>query len=179
MIEWREIPGFTSYKASTEGLIKTYNWKNKGVERIMKPAFDACGYLRTVLKRDSDGKKCTVKVHRIIAMTFIPNTEDKPIVNHINAVRDDNRVSNLEWCDKSYNCRHSFKLGISSNKGELNPCSKLTNKEVIRIRSEYTRGIKGGKVKGAITKPMLAEKYKVSAGTIKDIVSGKTWTHLL
>ena len=49
--------------------------------------------------------------HRIMAMAFIPNPENKPHINHINAIRDDNRLCNLEWCTPTENIKHSFKLG--------------------------------------------------------------------
>lgn len=86
-VEWHQIPNFRNYEASKDGLIRTHNWKNTGKTRIMKPAYDNCGYLRTVLI-DDDGRYCTVKVHRIIASTFIDNAENKETVNHKNGIKD-------------------------------------------------------------------------------------------
>jgi len=178
MKTWKKIPDYRLYEASTDGELKTFNWKNTGLERIIKPALDNCGYLRTMLKDDS-GNTRTIKVHRIIAKTFIPNPNNKPQVNHINGVKYDNRVDNLEWCTASENLKHSYKIGLSSVKGELNPATKLTDKEVLEIRSKYTYGRLGGRVKGATTKPMLAKEYGVKVHVIKQIVRGKTWKHLL
>lgn len=171
---WKRIPGFSLYEASDLGEIRTHNWKNKGITRVMKPALDAGGYLRTVLKSD-DGKYVTIKVHRIIAQTFIENPENKPVVNHINGIPNDNRVSNLEWCTLSENSRHSFQIGISSNKGEHNPAATLTDDQVREILSNYQFGKKG---RSGITKQQLADKYNTSFTVIKQIVQRKTWKHL-
>lgn len=178
MKQWRKIPNYSNYEASTDGEIKTFNWKNSGIERVMKPAFDNSGYLRTMLKNDN-GKYDTIKVHRIIAQTFIPNPENKQQINHKNGVKHDNRVENLEWATHSENIKHSYATGLKSVQGELNPAAILNEKQVLEIRSKYTYGRKGGRTKTAVTKRMLAEEYRVGVHVIKNIVTNKTWKHLL
>lgn len=172
---WKVIEGFSTYEISNYGEIKTYNWKNKGIEKIMTPALDGSGYFRTMLKRDSDGKFCTIKVHRLVCQAFIPNPENKPFVNHINGIRNDNRLFNLEWCTPSENLKHSFRIGLSSNKGVKNPACKLEEWQVKEILSNYEYGRKN---KTGTTKKQIAEKYNISVGTVRDIVSRKTWKHL-
>lgn len=173
---WKRIPGYSLYEISNMGRLKTFNWKGCGRTVIMKPALDGNGYLRTMLKRDSDGKVCTIKVHRLVAITFIPNPENKPQVNHINAIRSDNRAENLNWMTHAENIKYSFTIGISCNKGENGPTSKLTYEEAKKIREKFTYGIKGGKkLSGQITRKMLAEEYGLSETGIKRILANKTY----
>ncbi len=172
---WKKIPNFSLYEASNMGNIKTFNWKNTGAERIMKPALDGSGYLRTMLKGD-DGKFKTIKVHRIIAETFIPNDDRKPQVNHKNCIKTDNRVVNLEWVTISENVKHAYKNNRLSQAGEKNSCATLTDAQVIEIRANYEYGKKAKKGK---TKKEIAEEYGTTFSVIKRIVQGKTWKHLL
>lgn len=172
---WKRIPDYSLYEASTDGEIKTFNWKNQGQERIMKPAMDACGYMRTMLKNDN-GKTHTIKVHRIIAQTFIQNPENKCSVNHKNSIRNDNRLINLEWATKSENQLHSYKNNRHNAKGQFNSCASLLDEQVIEIRKNYQYGKTG---KTGITKQQIAEKYNTSFHVIKRIILNKTWKHIL
>jgi hypothetical protein len=178
METWKRIPGYSLYEASDLGRLKTFNWKNKGIEAIMKPALDGHGYLRTMLKRDGTGKFDTIKVHRIIGITFIPNPENKPQINHKNGIRSDDRAINLEWMTQSENIKDSFTQGRSSNKGEGNPAATLTNEQVIEIRKNYVYGRKNLR-KGELSKKDIAEKYGTTFSIIKHITQGRTWKHLL
>jgi hypothetical protein len=73
--------------------------------------------------------KCykSVKIHRLVAETFIPNPENKPQINHIDGNKQNNRIDNLEWCTNSENQIHACKLGLKASvKGNKNPnCKKI------------------------------------------------------
>lgn len=173
---WKKIPEFTLYEISNYGEIKTFNHRNKGKEAIMKPALDAGGYLRTMLIGD-DKKYHTVKVHRLVAKAFLENPENKPQVNHINGIKSDNRVSNLEWSTPSENVKHSYNfLNRERLHGEKNHEASLTDAQVIEIRKNYVRGKTSNNRE---TKAEIAKKYNTSFAVIKRIVSNKTWKHLL
>jgi len=174
---WKKIPGFSKYEASTMGRLKTYNWKNTGREKIMKPALDNGGYLRTMLLSDQ-GKYKTVKVHRIIISTFIENIHNKETINHKNGIKTDNRILNLEWNTRSENIIHSFKNKLSSNVGEQNPNATLTDKQVKDIRKNYKYGRKS-KYEGGKTKKQIADEYGTTFNVIKNLIQGRTWKHLL
>ena len=88
-MEWRAINGFP-YAVSNLGDVK-----NVRTGRILKPKKRADGYLNITICRN--GKRKTSGIHRLVAQAFIPNPGNKPTVNHINEVKHDNRVENLEW----------------------------------------------------------------------------------
>lgn len=175
MERWVKVKGYSLYEISDMGRLKTYNWKNQGIERIMRPALDGSGYLRTMLKSDS-GRVHTVKIHRLVLISFIGDPLPGQECNHKNGIRTDNRLINLEWISHAENIKHSFIIGRSNNQGENNPAATITENEVREIRLNYQYGKKR---KCGITKQQIADQYGVSFHVIKRIVSGKTWKHLL
>jgi len=100
---WRNIPGFSKYQASNKGFIR--NTKTKYVRKNSKTPG---GYSSVILKGD-DGKKRTLLIHRLVAISFISNPEKKPTVNHKNHKRSDNRLENLEWMTQREQNLHSRK----------------------------------------------------------------------
>lgn len=82
--------------------------------KVLKPAIDKKGYKRVAIM--VDGKLITLKVHRIVAKAFIDNINDKPQVNHIDGIKTNNHVSNLEWMNNSENIQHAFDNGLMKAK---------------------------------------------------------------
>jgi len=95
----REIPGFERYKASTEGKIISY--ANPSKPKLLQPGLDGGGY--PVVSLMKDGKRISRKVARLVALTWIPNPENKPCVDHISTIKTDSRACNLRWCTASEN----------------------------------------------------------------------------
>ena len=93
----KDIRGYEGlYYATADGNIFSYGGKSNHKNDIMlKPSFDKDGYRRVTLQ--SNKVKKYYRVNRLIAETFIPNTHNLPFVNHINEIRHDDRVENLEW----------------------------------------------------------------------------------
>lgn len=76
----------------------------------IKPRKTKTGYCRVLMRKTSTGKRVDVYIHRLVAMYFIPNQENKRYVNYINCIRSDNRVSNLEWCTVRENTNYTMKM---------------------------------------------------------------------
>lgn len=136
---------------------------------------DEFGYLTfqvgTTLGHRDIHKYHYLRVHRLVAMAFIPNPDNLPEVNHKDGNKLNNCVTNLEWCDGLYNMRHAWATGLTYGlKGQDNGHSKLTNEQVKEIKEKYTG------VRGQIAN--LAREYNVSWSLIKLIVTGKNWTHI-
>jgi len=102
-----ELKKYPKYFISKDGMV--YSEKSK---IFLQFSYNKHGYRRVGLY--SNGRTRTINVHRLVAETFIPNPENKPCVNHINGVRDDNRIENLEWCTYSENTLHAFRLGLKT-----------------------------------------------------------------
>jgi hypothetical protein len=96
------IIGARTYFVSKEGIVIN----SRG--NILTPSKDR-GYLWVSVLGDN-GLRLTKRVHRIVAEVFIPNPENKPLVNHINGVKDDNNVTNLEWATISENSFHTVHI---------------------------------------------------------------------
>jgi hypothetical protein len=84
-----------------------FNNKNKKFKKWTK---DSNGYMRCTVWNNN--KSITISQHRILAEIFIPNILNKLQVNHINGVKHDNRLENLEWVTQSENTLHSFAMGL-------------------------------------------------------------------
>lgn len=98
------------YFITKEGQVISHHRKKE-----IKPEVNHKGYLRVKIN------KKWFRVHRLVAEAFIPNSENKPCVNHINGIRDDNRVENLEWADYSENNIHAYRKLDRKVSGNCNP----------------------------------------------------------
>jgi hypothetical protein len=124
------------------------------------------GYLMVNIWHNS--KNRLVAVHRLVAEAFLPNPKGLKTVNHINGIRTDNSVKNLEWASYSENLLHATRTGLAPT-GSNKVNAKLNDDKV----KEIIGLIKSGE---AISK--VAEKFRVSTGTISEICKGNTWKHI-
>lgn len=108
-VNWGEF-----YEVSTEGQVR-----NRKTKQIRKLNCSNSGYLYlTLTKKLENGKKVTkwVHVHRLVALTFIPNPTGLPCINHKDERRFNNSIENLEWCDTKYNNSYGTRLDRISNR---------------------------------------------------------------
>jgi HNH endonuclease len=143
-----------------------YLWKVPG--KPITPWVGNNGYLHISVK---DGeKRPKYLVHRLIAFAFVEGYQSGYSVNHINCNKLDNRADNLEWVTLADNTRMQWRDGLVDLRGEKQPGSKLTAKQVIYIRRLLAQGI---------ASHTLAIIAGVSPTTITMIRDGKRWKHLI
>jgi hypothetical protein len=112
---WKDIKGYEGlYQVSNLGRVKTLKKKYSEGEKHRKIRLDRNGYLTVSLSKN--GKQNTMKVHRLVAIAFIVNSENKPFVNHLDGVKNNNIVDNLEWVTASENVKHAFRIGLKNSK---------------------------------------------------------------
>lgn len=110
------------------------------------------------------------KLHRLLAETFIPNSENKEQVNHIDGNKINNDINNLEWATRQENSFHAYKLGLNHS-GENNCKSKLTADKVLAIRRLFRINPKSNRKK-------IASKLNISIHTISDILCNRSWNYI-
>jgi hypothetical protein len=166
---WQDLPGSEgTYQISNLGRVKTLdrvikcgrNIKKHIPEKVMAVR-DHAGYKTVTLRINGKTKVCSI--HRLVAKTFIANSNNYKCVNHIDGNKENNAVDNLEWCDYSHNIKHAYNNGLRVAKNS----PKLTNSQVSDIRklcntSDYT-----------LTR--IAEIFGVSKSTISKIKNYKSW----
>ena len=119
---WKDIPGYEGlFQASTLGRIRSLpklvreKCRYLTKSRFINGTPDEKGYLKTRLWNPIMKTFSSKRFHRLVALTFIANPLNLPQVNHLNGIKDDNRVINLEWIDNLSNMRHAFRTGIRKN----------------------------------------------------------------
>ena len=159
---WRPIEGYGAYHVSNFGRVKSL----KGNVKILKPQFNTNNYLYVNLCKD--GKRNLFLIHRLVALAFIPNPNNKPEVNHQNGHPMNNYVGNLEWVTSSENKQHAFNTGLQKS-GAEHHFAKLTNEQVVYIRENPD----------GLNQYELAEKFGVQQSTISEIQRGKKYRHVV
>jgi len=140
--KWVDIKGYEGiYKVSSLGRIKSIRTFKGGTirDKIMYcPIFKRSGYKYVYFKVNGGTERYSV--HNIVLSSFVPNIEKKDCINHINGVKLDNRLSNLEWIDKRGNMIHAMEVLGVKRFGEDNPNSRYTNAQVDELLKMYNEG---------------------------------------
>ena len=118
---WIKVNGIGNYEISNLG-----SFKNASSGLILKPQKLANGYIQVVAWHNY--KRQHYLLHRLIATAFIENPLNKSFVNHINGIKYDNRIENLEWVTASENILHSHSMGLSYNSQKQRELASLNGK---------------------------------------------------
>ena len=97
---WKDIPGFPEYQISNLGRVMSFKNQYGHGPRIIYGETTRSGYIQVSMNKKRR------KIHRLVALAFIPNPQGLPQINHKNEIKTDNRVENLEWCTGKYNINY-------------------------------------------------------------------------
>lgn len=164
MESWKDIKGYEGkYQVSNHG-----NVKNIQKNRYLTPSPEKKGYLRVNLWKDGGYK--TKKVHRLVCEAFLENINNKPQVNHIDGIKSNNRLTNLEWVTNLENSKHKVKLNLTHKpRGIKNGRCTITEDIAKSILSD---------IKNDINTYEITIKYNVSKNIVTNIKYKKAWKHL-
>lgn len=178
---WRDVSGWEGkYKVSDRGdvlsvsriiLSKDHNDKpTKAIvdEKILKSKIEKTGYVSVTVK-DRD-RRMTFRVHKLVAQAFIPNPENKPQINHINGIKTDNRVENLEWCTQVENAKHAVATGLNTPTiGTRHWNHKHSEEDALLVKTEY---------EGGMSRKQISKKYGYEYVFVYNVTSGQRWKHI-
>lgn len=130
--QWETIPNYSNYQVSNTGKVRSINYNRTGICKELKFWFDKLGYARVVLTKN--GKCITFLVHRLVAMVFLDNPENKAEVDHIDTNPSNNNVSNLRWCTGSENKMNPLtrKRNSTNNRWKGKTGSLMHNSKAVR-----------------------------------------------
>ena len=143
---WKDIKGYEGfYQVSTLGRVKSLSrkiWNGSGwktsKEFIMSAPIDSVGY--PVVALQAKPRKRYVRVHRLVAETFIPNPENYRVVNHLDLDKTNNNVTNLEWCTHKHNIEDARNKGAFKN---MIMVKIIETGQIFKSQSECARAIGG------------------------------------
>lgn len=153
----------TEFEISNNGDV----WSNK-TNKLLKPHLSTTGY--PAINFNIGGKTKFKEIHRLVAEAVIPNPENKPQVNHINANKLDPWVGNLEWVTAKENVKHAIDNGLRDGFLGINSPKNIYSENTIH---NICRMLENGE-----TQKSIANKLKVNKGTVNSIKQKKIWTHI-
>jgi hypothetical protein len=178
---WKPIKGYEGfYEVSNLGRVKSLDrigiYPDRKIElkgKVLSKRIINHGYIGVKLYKDNKSK--SISVHRLVAMAFIDNPHNYNEVNHINFIKDDNKVENLEWCNRSQNMQHAGlngKLGGVKGMflGSKSSRSKVKEEDVLEMRRLKTQGLSSTQIQKVF--PSLGSRH------IRDILNRVYWNHI-
>lgn len=169
IIVWKVIDKFPHYEVSNAGEVRRCvpDSYGRNLGNLLAKVPDKDGYLRVRLTYG--GIRYTLRVHKIVAITFIGPVPEGKEINHKDGNKNNNCDDNFEYITNIENLEHKTMMGLCA-RGEINGSSKLTTVQVVEIRRLASTGVQQKKI---------AKQFNIGISAINNIVHGQTWRHLL
>ena len=179
MTQWKDIDGYDGvYRVSDTGEVSSFTKRKMGA--VLVPWKQNKHYKVVGLRKH--GQKKSFLVSRLVATAFIPNPYNKPEVNHIDGVPENNNVENLEWCTSSENKLHAYKIGLRepiNKKGQRIKWREGEHSNFVKLNEKQVRVIKSMKtIPFCISQKKIAEIFGVCRSTITAIQRGVNWKYI-
>ena len=152
------IRGYEEYSAMEDGRI----WSSKR-GKFLSTSKDHNGYYRTSIQHNK--KSMGVPIHKLVLLAYVGSCPDGMECRHLNGIRTDNHIDNLEWNTHSKNMKDRKKHGTHP-KGEQVSTHKLNQKDIKGIRELNHQGCK---------QKDIATRYNITQSTVSDIINKKIW----
>lgn len=159
---WKPLLEYKGVEVSSIGRIRKAANKSRKERILTEFPKDRDGYYRCSVQK-LDGTWTSQPVHRLVAKEFIPRTENKDVVNHIDGNRTNNRIENLEWVTPKENVIHSFKFGSRKTCKQVPKRTILTDFQVSQI----------GKLRELYTVNQIAKLFNIEYQSLKNIIHKK------
>lgn len=170
--EWRTIEDFPMYEVSDHGRVYSHHMQACRKLNLNK------GYLFLTV-RDSDKKTYKLMVHLLVLTHFNKPRPTGLECNHIDGVKTNNHISNLEWVTQSENAKHAYAMGLSKPSGCAVMCWRGTKHSRTNLKYEDVHFIRERYKKGGITYTELGNMFGgLTKSTIYSIVKRKNWKHI-
>ncbi len=160
----KQHPKYKNYLICEDGSV--YNSITK---RYCTQKTNEFGYKTVTVRESLDSKWMWVRVHRLVAETYLPNPDSKREVNHIDCDKSNNNLSNLEWVTSKENKEHARSNGLYKMCGEDSYNATLTNQQVHNICQDIQDGL---------TNKSISEKYGIHKDRVSDIRIGRRWKEI-
>jgi len=172
---WKDVVDYESYYevsnlSNVRGKDRFIKYKSGKIifkkSKLLSPSMSG-GYLNVGLCKNGIVKR--YGVHRLVAMMFIKNPENKKEVNHKNGIKTDNLLKNLEWCTPKENSAHAIKKRlINPSNGSSHYRAKLTEIQILEIR----------RLKPIMKTKEISKMYNIKENAVRRISNKTSWKHV-
>lgn len=168
--EIRPVVGYEGkYTVSSDGKVYSLNYHRMGICKELSQRLNTHKY--PIVCLSSNQAYRNEAVHRLVAAAFLPNDLNLPQVNHIDGVKTNNDVRNLEWCSVLHNNRHAITTGLRKLV-PVKSISSLSDADVLEIKASLLQPKYLGQIQD------IAARYGVTPSCISMIKIGKRWAHV-